>query len=94
VVHAARNGFFYTLDRINGSFIAGKQYVAVLAGSRQPQNRRPRTQEHVDGVHMSSVCSRVPCRLIAAGGSLLASPARGGGDGRRVAQVQAKFRDW
>jgi alcohol dehydrogenase (cytochrome c) len=30
VVHAARNGFFYTLDRINGSFIAGKQYVDQL----------------------------------------------------------------
>jgi alcohol dehydrogenase (cytochrome c) len=27
VVHAARNGFFYTLDRTNGSFVAGKQYV-------------------------------------------------------------------
>jgi alcohol dehydrogenase (cytochrome c) len=27
VVHAARNGFFYALDRVNGSFIAGKQYV-------------------------------------------------------------------
>jgi alcohol dehydrogenase (cytochrome c) len=27
VVHAARNGYFYTLDRINGSFIAGKQYT-------------------------------------------------------------------
>jgi alcohol dehydrogenase (cytochrome c) len=30
VVHAARNGFFYTLDRVNGSFIAGKQYVDQL----------------------------------------------------------------
>jgi alcohol dehydrogenase (cytochrome c) len=30
VVHAARNGFFYALDRINGSFIAGKQYVDQL----------------------------------------------------------------
>jgi alcohol dehydrogenase (cytochrome c) len=30
VVHAARNGFFYTLDRTNGSFIAGKQYVDEL----------------------------------------------------------------
>jgi alcohol dehydrogenase (cytochrome c) len=30
VVHAARNGFFYALDRINGSFIAGKQYVNEL----------------------------------------------------------------
>ncbi len=27
VVHAARNGFFYTLDRVNGSFVAAKQYV-------------------------------------------------------------------
>jgi len=30
VVHAARNGFFYALDRTNGSFIAGKQYVNEL----------------------------------------------------------------
>jgi alcohol dehydrogenase (cytochrome c) len=30
VVHAARNGFFYALDRTNGSFIAGKQYVDQL----------------------------------------------------------------
>jgi alcohol dehydrogenase (cytochrome c) len=30
VVHAARNGFFYALDRVNGSFIAGKQYVDQL----------------------------------------------------------------
>jgi alcohol dehydrogenase (cytochrome c) len=30
VVHAARNGFFYVLDRVNGSFIAGKQYVNEL----------------------------------------------------------------
>ncbi len=30
VVHAARNGFFYALDRTNGSFIAGKQYVDEL----------------------------------------------------------------
>jgi len=30
LVHAARNGFFYALDRINGSFIAGKQYVNEL----------------------------------------------------------------
>jgi alcohol dehydrogenase (cytochrome c) len=31
VVHAARNGFFYALDRTNGSFIAGKQYVDQLS---------------------------------------------------------------
>jgi alcohol dehydrogenase (cytochrome c) len=30
LVHAARNGFFYALDRINGAFIAGKQYVDQL----------------------------------------------------------------
>ena len=30
VVHAARNGFFYALDRANGSFVAGKQYVDQL----------------------------------------------------------------
>jgi alcohol dehydrogenase (cytochrome c) len=30
VVHAARNGFFYALDRINGSFIAAKQYTDQL----------------------------------------------------------------
>ena len=27
VVHAARNGFYYALDRVNGSFVFGKQYV-------------------------------------------------------------------
>jgi alcohol dehydrogenase (cytochrome c) len=27
VVHAARNGFYYALDRTNGSFVAGKQYT-------------------------------------------------------------------
>ena len=30
VVHAARNGFYYALDRINGSFVTGKQYVDEL----------------------------------------------------------------
>jgi alcohol dehydrogenase (cytochrome c) len=30
VVHAARNGFYYALDRTNGSFVAGKQYVDQL----------------------------------------------------------------
>jgi alcohol dehydrogenase (cytochrome c) len=34
VVHAARNGFFYALDRANGSFIAGKQYVDQLTWTR------------------------------------------------------------
>jgi len=30
VVHAARNGFYYALDRVNGSFVFGKQYVDEL----------------------------------------------------------------
>ena len=30
VVHVARNGFYYALDRVNGSFVAGKQYVDKL----------------------------------------------------------------
>jgi alcohol dehydrogenase (cytochrome c) len=43
VVHAARNGFFYTLDRINGAFIAGKQYVDQLNWTKglDPKTGRP-----------------------------------------------------
>src|SRR6266436_2050541 len=43
LVHAARNGFFYALDRINGSFIAGKQYVNQLnwTPGLDPKTGRP-----------------------------------------------------
>jgi alcohol dehydrogenase (cytochrome c) len=43
VVHAARNGFFYALDRTNGSFIAGKQYVDQLnwTPGLDPKTGRP-----------------------------------------------------
>jgi alcohol dehydrogenase (cytochrome c) len=43
VVHAARNGFFYVLDRINGAFIAGKQYVDQLnwTPGLDPKTGRP-----------------------------------------------------
>jgi alcohol dehydrogenase (cytochrome c) len=43
VVHAARNGFFYALDRTNGSFIAGKQYVDELnwTPGLDPKTGRP-----------------------------------------------------
>src|SRR5262245_52897944 len=43
VVHAARNGLFYTLDRTNGSFIAGKQYVDQLnwTPGLDPKTGRP-----------------------------------------------------
>jgi alcohol dehydrogenase (cytochrome c) len=43
VVHAARNGFFYALDRVNGSFITGKQYVDELnwTPGLDPKTGRP-----------------------------------------------------
>jgi alcohol dehydrogenase (cytochrome c) len=43
VVHPARNGFFYALDRVNGSFIAGKQYVDQLNWTTglDPKTGRP-----------------------------------------------------
>ncbi len=34
VVHGARNGFYYALDRINGAFVAGKQYVDQLTWTK------------------------------------------------------------
>jgi len=43
VVHAARNGFYYALDRANGSFVAGKQYVDQLNWTTglDPKTGRP-----------------------------------------------------
>jgi alcohol dehydrogenase (cytochrome c) len=43
VVHAARNGFFYALDRTNGSFVAGKQYVDEVTWTPglDPKTGRP-----------------------------------------------------
>ena len=41
MVHAARNGFFYALDRTNGSFVAGKQYsTAELGAGPRSQDRQ------------------------------------------------------
>jgi alcohol dehydrogenase (cytochrome c) len=60
VVHAARNGFFYALDRTNGSFIAGKQYVDQLTWTTgldpktgKPLNHDPNsdTQIYAPGSH-------------------------------------------
>jgi alcohol dehydrogenase (cytochrome c) len=60
VVHAARNGFFYTLDRTNGSFIAGKQYVDQLnwtpgldPKTGKPLNYNPNAdvQNYAEGSH-------------------------------------------
>ena len=45
VVHAARNGFYYALDRTNGSFVAGKQYVDQLNWTTGPRSQdRPAAQ--------------------------------------------------
>jgi alcohol dehydrogenase (cytochrome c) len=43
VVHGARNGFYYVLDRISGAFVAGKQYVDQLNWTRglDPKTGRP-----------------------------------------------------
>jgi alcohol dehydrogenase (cytochrome c) len=43
VVHAARNGFFYALDRVNGSFVHGRQYVDQLnwTPGLDPKTGRP-----------------------------------------------------
>jgi len=60
VVHAARNGFFYVLDRTNGSFVAGKQYVDELnwtpgldpkTGLPLNYDRSKDIQEYAPGTH-------------------------------------------
>jgi alcohol dehydrogenase (cytochrome c) len=60
VVHAARNGFYYALDRVNGSFVLGKQYVDHLnwTAGLDPKTGRPLNydpakdvQEYAPGSH-------------------------------------------
>src|SRR5437763_290014 len=62
VVHAARNGFYYALDRANGSFVLGKQYVDQLTWTPGldpktglPLNYNPNAgvQEYAPGSHGS-----------------------------------------
>ncbi len=62
VVHGARNGFYYVLDRVNGAFVAGKQYVDQLTWTRglDPKTGRPLdydpdkdVQPYVAGSHPS-----------------------------------------
>src|SRR3984893_15627932 len=72
VVHGARNGFFYALDRTNGSFIAGAQYVDQLTWTKglDPKTGRPLdydpakdVQSYVEGSHPSRanpVATRCP----------------------------------
>jgi alcohol dehydrogenase (cytochrome c) len=54
VVHAARNGFFYALDRTNGSFVAGKQYVDELnwTPGLDPKTGRPLNYDPSSDIQM------------------------------------------
>src|SRR3984885_15437674 len=54
VVHAARNGFFYALDRANGAFVAGKQYVDELnwTPGLDPKTGRPLNYDPDAGVQI------------------------------------------
>ena len=54
VVHAARNGFFYALDRTNGSFVAGKQYVDKLTWTTglDPKTGLPANYDPAGGVQI------------------------------------------
>jgi alcohol dehydrogenase (cytochrome c) len=71
VVHAARNGFFYALDRTDGAFVAGQQYVDQLNWTTGldpetglPTNYNPKAdvQVYAPGTHgmrgepMATIC--------------------------------------
>ena len=67
VVHAARNGFYYALDRTNGSFVAGKQYVDQLNWTHRPRSQdRPaaqlRSQQRRAGIRAGQPRLRAPAR--------------------------------
>jgi alcohol dehydrogenase (cytochrome c) len=60
VVHGARNGFYYALDRVSGAFVTGKQYVDELTWTKglDPKTGRPidydptkDVQPYVEGSH-------------------------------------------
>jgi alcohol dehydrogenase (cytochrome c) len=59
VVHAARNGFYYALDRTNGSFIAGKQYVDQLnwTPGLDPKTGRPLNYDPAGGMQVYAEAS-------------------------------------
>ena len=62
VVHAARNGFFYALDRINGSFIAGKQYVDQLnwTPGLDPKTGKPVNYDPTSGFQIYNEAATAP----------------------------------
>jgi alcohol dehydrogenase (cytochrome c) len=78
VVHAARNGFFYALDRINGAFVAGKQYVDELnwTPGLDPKTGKPLNYNPDGGFQVYSVGSH-GTRADPQGGRLC--PAHTGG---------------
>ena len=57
VVHVARNGFYYALDRINGSFVVGKQYVDQLTWTTglDPKTGKPLNYDPTKDVQAYSV---------------------------------------
>ena len=57
VVHVARNGFYYALDRINGSFVTGKQYVDQLTWTTglDPKTGKPLNYDPTKDVQAYSV---------------------------------------
>jgi len=59
VVHTARNGFFYALDRTNGSFVHGKQYVDKLTWTTglDPKTGKPLNYDPTKDVQEYSVGS-------------------------------------
>src|SRR5207237_1843471 len=59
VVHAARNGFYYALDRTNGSFVLGKQYVDELNWTTglDPKTGKPLNYEPTKDVQEYTVGS-------------------------------------
>jgi alcohol dehydrogenase (cytochrome c) len=59
VVHVARNGFYYALDRTNGSFVVGKQYTDHLTWTTglDPKTGKPLNYDPTKDVQPYSVGS-------------------------------------
>jgi alcohol dehydrogenase (cytochrome c) len=59
VVHVARNGFYYALDRTNGSFVVGKQYTDQLTWTTglDPKTGKPLNYDPTKDVQTYSVGS-------------------------------------
>ena len=78
VVHAARNGFYYALDRINGSFVAGKQYVDELTWTTglDPKTGKPLNYDPTKDVQVYAPGSH---GMRGAGRQSKTCPSHGGG---------------